>query len=125
MRAVGESLGLGRTFAEAFVKAMEGRESRAGRVPSDDALARAAQPLPERWDLLLEAARRGLDPPGIHPYFADRLRELAASDSPSLGPAGAGSRSTRARASSRRGRPTTTSRYEGDGRGAAAVAAAP
>jgi carbamoyl-phosphate synthase large subunit len=87
MRAVGESLGLGRTFVEAFVKAMEGRELRDPEFPADDAelLERAAQPLPERWDLLLEAARRGLEPPGIHPYFADRLREIAAGDHVSLG----------------------------------------
>jgi carbamoyl-phosphate synthase large subunit len=89
MRAVGESLGLGRTFVEAFVKAMEGRELRDVALPADDAelLERAAQPLPERWDLLLEAARRGLEPPGIHPYFADRLREVAAGDHVSLGKA--------------------------------------
>jgi carbamoyl-phosphate synthase large subunit len=88
MRAVGESLGLGRTFVEAFVKAMEGREAPDVAFPADEAelLDRAAQPLPERWDLLLEAARRGLEPPGIHPYFADRLREIAAGDHVSLGP---------------------------------------
>jgi carbamoyl-phosphate synthase large subunit len=87
MRAVGEALGLGRTFAEAFVKAMEGREAPAVPFPADDAelLARAAQPVAERWDLLLEAARRGLDPPGIHPYFGDRLREIAAGDHVRLG----------------------------------------
>ena len=80
MRAVGETLGLGRTFAEAFGKAFAGREASPPELPADDELllARAAQPTPERWDLLLEAARRGLEPPGIHPYFADRLRELAA-----------------------------------------------
>src|SRR4051812_9369803 len=79
MRAVGESLGLGRTFVEAFVKAMEGRELRDAAFPADDAelLERAAQPLPERWDLLLEAARRGLPLNGIHPYFGDRLYEIA------------------------------------------------
>jgi carbamoyl-phosphate synthase large subunit len=87
MRAVGESLGLGRTFVEAFVKAMEGRELRDPPFPADDGelLARAAEPVPERWDLLLEVARRGLDPPGIHPYFADRLREIAAGDHVALG----------------------------------------
>ena len=74
MRAIGESLGLGRTFAEAFLKAFEGREAPA--VPFDESLL--GEPVPEQWDLLLEAARRGLDLPGIHPYFADRLRELAA-----------------------------------------------
>ncbi len=74
MRAIGEALGLGRTFAEAFRKAFEGRE--APPVPFDESML--GEPVPERWDLLLEAARRGLDLPGIHPYFADRLRELAA-----------------------------------------------
>jgi carbamoyl-phosphate synthase large subunit len=73
MRAVGESLGLGRTFSEAFVKAFEGRE--AAYDTSD--LSRRGEPVPERWDLLLEAARQGLDLTGIHPYFADELRAIA------------------------------------------------
>ncbi len=73
MRAIGEALGLGRTFAEAFTKAFEGRESPA--VEFDPELI--GEPLPERWDLYLEAARRGLELPGIHPYFAEQLREVA------------------------------------------------
>jgi carbamoyl-phosphate synthase large subunit len=79
MRAVGEALGLGRTFAEAFWKAFVGRETPPVAFPASNSLLleRAAQPLPERWDLLLECARRGLEPPGIHPYFAARLVEVA------------------------------------------------
>src|SRR5215218_9743923 len=79
MRAGGETLGLGRTFAEAFLKAVEGREAPPVPVPPSDSLllAHAAEARPERWDLLLEAARRGLDLPGIHPYFAEALREAA------------------------------------------------
>ena len=73
MRAIGEALGLGRTFAEAFTKAFEGRES--SPVEFDASLL--GEPLPERWDLYLEAARRGLELPGIHPYFAEQLRETA------------------------------------------------
>jgi carbamoyl-phosphate synthase large subunit len=73
MRAVGEALGLGRTFAEAFLKALDGREAAVGELD----LALRGQPVPERWDLLLEAARRGLDLPGIHPYFAEELRAIA------------------------------------------------
>jgi len=73
MRAVGESLGLGRTFAEAFLKALDGRE----QAPVDLDLALRGEPVPERWDLLLESARRGLDLPGVHPYFADELRAVA------------------------------------------------
>jgi len=76
MRAVGESLGLGRTFAEAFLKARDGREW----APRSLDLARRGEPVPERWDLLLEAARQGLDLPGIHPYFAGRLEEIAAAE---------------------------------------------
>jgi carbamoyl-phosphate synthase large subunit len=80
MRAVGEALGLGRTFAEAFQKAMAGREAPPVDLGLSDCvlLERAEAPLPERWDLLLECARRGLEPPGIHPYFASRLSEVAA-----------------------------------------------
>ena len=76
MRAVGESLGLGRTFPEAFLKALEGRES----VPATWDLERRGEPIPERWDYLLEAARQGLDLPGIHEYFADELKSIAAAE---------------------------------------------
>ena len=78
MRAIGESLGLGRTFAEAFTKAFEGRES--APVPFDESLL--GLPLPERFDLYVEAARRGLELPGIHPYFAEQLQEVAAHRAP-------------------------------------------
>jgi carbamoyl-phosphate synthase large subunit len=79
MRAVGEALGLGRTFQEAFTKAMDGREAAPVSLPEDDGelVTQASEPVAERWDLLLECARRGLELPGIHPYFADRLREVA------------------------------------------------
>ena len=36
MRAIGEALGLGRTFPEAFMKAMEGREASSRSFPLDD-----------------------------------------------------------------------------------------
>ena len=80
MRAVGEALGLGRTFPEAFLKALDGREAPPVAFPADDdeLVARAAEPVAERWDLLLEARGAGSTCPGIHPYFADRLREVAA-----------------------------------------------
>jgi carbamoyl-phosphate synthase large subunit len=73
MRAVGEALGLGRTFPEAFLKAAQGREN---SPPSVD-LSRIGDPLPERWDLYLEGARQGIDLLGIHPYFAAELRAIA------------------------------------------------
>jgi carbamoyl-phosphate synthase large subunit len=76
MRAVGEALGLGRTFPEAFLKALDGREDE----PAALDLSRRGEPVPERWDLLLEAARRELDLPGVHAYFADELRAIAAAE---------------------------------------------
>jgi carbamoyl-phosphate synthase large subunit len=77
MLAVGESLGLGRTFAEAFLKTLAGREQ---TVRGELDLSRRNEPVPERWDLLLESARRGLDLPGVHAYFADELRAIAAAE---------------------------------------------
>jgi carbamoyl-phosphate synthase large subunit len=87
MRAVGEALGLGRTFREAFLKALEGREIPPVTSPADDVelVALAAEPLADRWDHLLECARRDLDLPGIHPYFADRLREVVRPQTTPLG----------------------------------------
>jgi carbamoyl-phosphate synthase large subunit len=84
MRAVGEALGLGRTFPEAFMKAFDGREAPPVPSPADDAslVALAAEPTADRWDYLLECARRELELPGIHPYFADRLREVVAAGPP-------------------------------------------
>ena len=119
MRAVGEALGLGRTFAEAFIKAFEGREVPAVAFPESDAelVARASEPMAERWDLLLECARRELELPGIHPYFADRLREVASSGSQVRTASRCGSRSIPAPASSRHGRRTTTSRTRARTRG--------
>jgi carbamoyl-phosphate synthase large subunit len=76
MQAIGESLGLGRTFGEAFLKALEGREW----TPRRFDISRRAEPVAERWDLLLEAARRRLDLPGVHQYFAEQLREIAAAE---------------------------------------------
>ncbi len=75
MRAVGESLGLGRTFPEAFLKALEGREA---ALEVD--LELRGEPVPGRWESLLEAARRGLALPGIHSYFAEELRTIAAAE---------------------------------------------
>ena len=76
MRAVGEALGLGRTFPEAFLKALAGRETEALTVDPD----RRGEPVPERWEALLEAARHELDLPGIHPYWAGELRAIAAAE---------------------------------------------
>ena len=75
MRAVGEALGIGRTFAEAFLKALQGRES-----ALDVDLVRRGEPVAGRWESLLEAARQGLELPGVHPHWAEELREIAAAE---------------------------------------------
>src|SRR5262249_10570702 len=62
-------------------KAFDGREAPPVLLPeSDDELvALAGEPTADRWDYLLECARRELELPGIHPYFARRLEEIASS----------------------------------------------
>ena len=112
MRAIGEALGLGRTFAEAFLKAFEGRE--APPVPFDESLARRARP-----GAVGPAARGGAArarPAGHPPVLR---RPAAGARRRDLRPRAArgGSRSTRARASSTRGRRTTTSRTRARTRG--------
>ena len=105
-------------------KALEGREAPAVAFPdSDDELRRARRrAVPERWDLLLEAARRELELPGIHPYFADRLREVAARGAPVARATGAARRRfVRRRV---RGADALLLRHpRGRGRGAGAVGA--
>ncbi|MGH3025934.1 MAG: carbamoyl-phosphate synthase large subunit, partial [Gaiellaceae bacterium] len=84
MKSVGEAMAIGRTFRQAFVKALRSRELDARpEFPADDdaLLKRVAQPGAERFDHLLEALRRGhtisecSELTKIDPWF---LRELQA-----------------------------------------------
>src|SRR5437868_6387934 len=62
MKSVGEVMAIGRTFKQAFAKAMRSRElDIKPRFPTDQEslLRAAAQPGPERFDHVLEAVRRG------------------------------------------------------------------
>jgi carbamoyl-phosphate synthase large subunit len=86
MKSVGEAMAIGRTFKQAFAKALRSRElDQQVAPPADDealldALAHAG---PDRFDLVLEAFRRGLAPEQLHartqidPWFLRELRELA------------------------------------------------
>ncbi len=61
MKSVGEAMAIGRTFKQAFMKALHSRElDTEPRFPADRAelLERAEQPGAERFDLILEALRR-------------------------------------------------------------------
>ncbi|MGH2836188.1 MAG: carbamoyl-phosphate synthase large subunit, partial [Solirubrobacteraceae bacterium] len=87
MKSVGEAMAIGRTFRQAFVKALRSRELDAQpQFPADDAqlLVRVAQPGAERFDHLLEALRRGHgivelnQLTHIDPWFLRELQAVAA-----------------------------------------------
>ena len=86
MKSVGEVLALGRTFAQAFGKALSGREldvapRRAVDVPS--ALEVLATPSWDRFDVMMEAFRLGMtaaqasEATHVHPWFTDQIAALA------------------------------------------------
>jgi carbamoyl-phosphate synthase large subunit len=87
MKSVGEAMAIGRTFKQAFAKALRSRElDLTPRLPADDRelLAAVAQPGPERFDQLLEALRRGTSIDelqrltSIDPWFLRELGEFVA-----------------------------------------------
>jgi carbamoyl-phosphate synthase large subunit len=86
MKSVGEAMAIGRTFRESFAKAMRSRELDAqAELPDDteELLTRSETPQPDRFDLLLEAFRRGVSPQeaqartSIDPWFLRELQALA------------------------------------------------
>jgi carbamoyl-phosphate synthase large subunit len=83
MKSVGEVMAIGRTFKQAFVKAMRSRELDAPAAYEGDLLARLETPGADRFDVLLEAFRRGANEAeagertSIDPWFLRELRELA------------------------------------------------
>ncbi len=86
MKSVGEAMAIGRTFRESFAKAMRSRElDSEADVPHDtgELLDRLMTPAPDRFDLILAAFRRDVDPEEIHgrtsidPWFLSELRDLA------------------------------------------------
>ncbi|HEX2708363.1 MAG TPA: carbamoyl-phosphate synthase large subunit [Solirubrobacterales bacterium] len=82
MQSVGEAMAIGRTFRESFAKALRSREldSTPEAPESDEELIEAIEvPCAERFDLILEAFRRGLGVEAVHQSsLVDRwfLREL-------------------------------------------------
>src|SRR5919112_1908746 len=86
MKSVGEAMAIGRTFQQAFAKAMRSREL--DMAPSVDGtreqlLARLERPSSERYDVLLAALRAGAEPEEINAlthidlWFLRQLQELA------------------------------------------------
>src|SRR5215210_6486882 len=65
MKSVGEAMAMGRTFQQAFAKAMRSREldapARLDDVPLEALLEAVERPTPDRFDIVLEAFRRGAE----------------------------------------------------------------
>jgi carbamoyl-phosphate synthase large subunit len=98
MKSVGEAMAIGRTFPEAFGKALRSLElgisglefegiKKAGGASADDAtdddlLMRMRTPTPERPWLVAEALRRGVseaavcDATGIDPWFVGNIKDI-------------------------------------------------
>jgi len=84
MKSVGEIMAIGRTFKQAFAKALQSRElDTEPRMGSDGELLDAIEvPRADRFDILLEALRRGLPVDEVHrrtdidPWFLRELQEL-------------------------------------------------
>jgi len=84
MKSVGEAMAIGRTFGQAFAKALRSREldkpPRLGGVPDEQLLETLERPAPDRFEAILELLRRGTPIEAVHqrtsidPWF---LRELA------------------------------------------------
>jgi carbamoyl-phosphate synthase large subunit len=87
MKSVGETMAIGRTFQQAFAKALRAREL--DKPPelgeqSDAALLESLEiPLAERFEVVLELLRRGLSVEAVHaptrvdPWFLRELQALA------------------------------------------------
>ena len=89
MKSVGEAMAIGRTFKQAFAKALRSRELDARpRTPADDdeLMQLVAAPGAERFDHVLEALGRGMDVHELHratsidPWFLHEFSELVAGE---------------------------------------------
>ncbi len=89
MKSVGEAMAIGRTFKQAFMKALRSRELDAKLHPpadDDELLARLEVPSHDRYELLWEALRRGHavqelhDRTAVHPWFLGQFAELVAAE---------------------------------------------
>src|SRR4051794_18483987 len=94
MQSVGEAMAIGRTFKQAFVKAMRSRELDVPGEPPDDTdelLRRLEIPSSDRYELLSEAVRRGVSEQefhrrtGIDPWFLAEIGALARGEDPQAG----------------------------------------
>ena len=92
MQSVGEAMAIGRTFKQAFVKAMRSRELDVERTAfPEDVLGALETPTHDRYELLFEAIRRGATEEaicartGIDPWFLAEIAPLARGEDPEAG----------------------------------------
>ncbi len=87
MKSVGETMAIGRTFGQAFAKALRSREldkpPAVGECSEDELRERLRVPLPDRYEVVLELLRRGASVESVHEltkidvWFLRELRALA------------------------------------------------
>ncbi|HEX5900919.1 MAG TPA: carbamoyl-phosphate synthase large subunit, partial [Solirubrobacteraceae bacterium] len=87
MKSVGEAMAIGRTFQQAFAKALRSREldiaTKLDGVDSATLLEMLERPASDRYDVVLEAFRQGAtvddvrERTAIDPWFLEELRALA------------------------------------------------
>src|SRR5215216_3376238 len=91
MQSVGEAMAIGRTFKQAFVKAMRSRELDVTALSPEDLLERLEVPSHDRYELLFEAVRLGHPEEelcrrtGIDPWFMAEIAALARGEDPEAG----------------------------------------
>ncbi|HEV3378498.1 MAG TPA: carbamoyl-phosphate synthase large subunit [Thermoleophilaceae bacterium] len=91
MQSVGEAMAIGRTFKQAFVKAMRSRELDVTLPPPEDLLDRLEIPSHDRYEVIFEAIRRGHSEDelcrrtGIDPWFMSEMAALARGEDPEAG----------------------------------------
>ena len=87
MKSVGETMAFGRTFQQAFAKALRSREldkpPALRELTDEQLLGRLELPCPDRFEVVLELLGRGVGTQVVHeltridPWFLDQLRALA------------------------------------------------
>jgi carbamoyl-phosphate synthase large subunit len=87
MKSVGEAMAIGRTFSQAFAKALRSREldkpPRLGELSEEQLLDSLCTPTADRYELILELLRRGIPIESVHertsidPWFLRELQALA------------------------------------------------
>jgi carbamoyl-phosphate synthase large subunit len=94
MQSVGEAMAIGRTFKQAFVKAMRSREIDVVPTPpedTDELLRRLEIPGDDRYELLFEAVRRGVSEnelqsrTNIDPWYMAEIAAIARGEDPEAG----------------------------------------